>query len=446
MFPNSPGGLAPMLIALLRRYGGHWIFTAPPDFSTDRTERLDGDIWLHPVALSEEARRGHYDTISIGLFLRLMHYMFDTSVEPVFDEAMLEAWEAYEGVNRTYAKRLAGLARDEADEWILINDPHLMLVPALLASEFPSRRSKLTYFLGTPWCEPDYFRVLPGWLRVSILESMLLCDVVGFHAGRWADAFVSCCGRFLPDARIRDRMVTYGGRTTQVVASPFPVDVEVLDAMRLEPATRRWQSRLAGMAQGRRVLLRADRLDLWKNLPRGFAAYERLLSRRPALADECWFGAVVSTPSRATGRHRDYQSSAEAVVRRVNERFGRHGREAISLVFPGRDGDSRHCVVAGLGMSQAAFVNPTYDGLNLFAKEAGLLMGDHGRLLLSVNAGVYEQLGPYADPVDPFDVDQMSAAIEAGLDGTARVSDDAAGRRELLRAENAESWLRSVFL
>lgn len=134
-----------------------------------------------------------------------------------------------------------------------------------------------------------------------------------------------------------------------------------------------------------------------------------------------------------------------ALVRRVNERYGRPGRDAISLVFPGPDGDSRHCVVAGLGMSSAAFVNPTYDGLNLFAKEAALLMGDHGKLLLSVNAGVYEQLRPYSVPLDPFDVDQMSTAIERSLTGAGEADSRAARRRELLRAESAESWLRSVF-
>jgi trehalose-6-phosphate synthase len=33
----------------------------------------------------------------------------------------------------------------------------------------------------------------------------------------------------------------------------------------------------ARLAGGRQVIARADRIDLWKNLPRGFAAYERLL-------------------------------------------------------------------------------------------------------------------------------------------------------------------------
>src|SRR6185437_11799174 len=143
LLPRSPGGLVPMVIALLARHGGQWIFTAPlerPDACSTRLE--EGDIWLHPIPLAEEVRQQHYDTISIALFLRLLHYMHDTSAEPVFDDAILGAWEAYEGVNRVYARRLAELTRNTRDEWILVNDPHLMLVPGFLAEDSPARNSR----------------------------------------------------------------------------------------------------------------------------------------------------------------------------------------------------------------------------------------------------------------------------------------------------------------
>jgi trehalose 6-phosphate synthase len=445
LLPRSPGGLVPMLIALLTEHGGHWIFTAAPDNPAPGTVQLDDGVWLYPMSLSEDARRQHYDTITIGLFLGLLHYMHDTSVQPVFDASMHDAWSAYEEVNRAYASRLSQVAQNEADELILINDPHLMLVPAFYA-DLARRESRLAYFLGTPWCEPDYFGILPEWLRVSVLESLLHCDVVGFHAARWADAFLACCARYLPGARAEDRTVTYRGRRTKVVAVPFPLDVGALEQVRDEPATRQWEGRLAGMARGRRIMTRADRIDLWKNLPRGFAAYEAMLERRPSLAGECWFGAVVTVPSRPGGRQRAYQELCEASVRRINERFGSPGQEAVSLVYPGTGGDSRNCVVAALGMCDAVVVNSTYDGLNLVAKEASLLISDRACLLLSVNAGVYEQLGPYAVRLDPFDLDQTSRAMEAALDGTSPGSAGrAAERRDLMRKESAAGWLAAVF-
>jgi trehalose 6-phosphate synthase len=432
-----------MLISLLNDHGGHWIFTAPPDGHDDDV-RLGSDVWLHPIGLPEQVRQQHYDTISIGLFLGLLHYLHDTSLYPVIDSSIGEAWTSYEAVNRTYAKRLGELSENSADELILVNDPHLMLVPEFFAGQVRDRSSRLTSFLGTPWPEPDYFCVLPEWMRTRLLASLLQCDVVGFHAKRWADAFLACCARCLPGARIEDGTVIYDGRTTRVVSVPFPVDTGVLERMRDEPATRRWEEQLAGLAQGRRMMVRADRLDLWKNLPRGFLAYEVMLDRRPELAEVCWFVAVVTTPSRAVGRHLAYQEHCDSIVRRINERFGRPGRDAVTLVHPGSGGDSRNCVVAALGMSDAAFVNSTYDGLNLFAKEAALLLGDHASLLLSTHAGVYEQLHPYAIPVEPFDIEQTSAAIEAVLDGHRGRNGQAAARRDLLRGESATRWLEAV--
>lgn len=434
-----------MIIALLAEHGGKWIFTAPPDVPAAGSVALAGDITLHPVDLAEEVRRKHYDTISIDLLLGMLHYMHDTSVQPVFDADMLDAWSAYEAVNETYAKRLGDLVENAADELILINDPHLMLVPSFFAGRFPRRESKLAYFLGTPWCEPDYFGILPGRLRTSILESLLQCDTVGFHAERWADAFLACCERYLDGVQVDGRTVAYGDKETRIVAVPFPVDVNVLERMRAEPATGQWAMRLADQRGGRRMMVRADRLDLWKNIPRGFAAYETLLSRRPEFADECWFVAVVTTPSRANTRHNAYQDLTEATVARINEKFGNPGREAVSLVYPGSGGDSRNAVVAALGLSSAAFVNSTYDGLNLFAKEAAFLLDDGAHLLLSGNAGVYEQLAPYAGRIDPFDLEQTCALMESALDGAADPGGPAAPRRDLLRAESPASWLSVVF-
>jgi trehalose 6-phosphate synthase len=447
LLPRSPGGLAPMLIALLEQHGGQWIFTAPPDLPSTEQVRLDGDIRLHPMAFDEQSRHQHYDLISISLFLGLLHYTHDTSVQPVFDRALLEAWDGYEAVNRAYAKRLGELAIGGPDELILINDPHLMLVPELFAANAVRHHSPLAYFLGTPWCEPDYFAVLPAHIRVRVLESLLQCDFVGFHAERWVDAFLACCARYLPDATIDGRTVRHRGRATTLVAVPFPLDVDTVRRLRDEPATERWRGELAERAKGRRMLVRADRLDLWKNLPRGFAAYEAMLERRPELAAECWFAAVVTTPTRAAERHRGYQKQSEARVRRINERFGTPDREAVSLIYPGSRGDSRNCVAAAIGMSRAAIVNSTYDGLNLFAKEAALLLNEHGSLLLSTNAGVYEQLAPYVVALDPFDIDQTSRAMEAvlGAANSRNGAGDAAARRELLSRETPQRWLAAVF-
>ncbi len=53
-------------------------------------------------------------------------------------------------------------------------------------------------------------------------------------------------------------------------------------------------------------------------------------------------------------------------------------------------------------------MNPTLDGMNLVAKEA-LYLGERAPLLLSVNAGAYEQLAGHVTPIEPFDVESTAA-------------------------------------
>jgi trehalose 6-phosphate synthase len=443
--PRSPGGLVPMMVSLLNEHGGHWIFTAPPDRPDAGNDiPLGSGIRLHPMEPGEELRRQHYDVVSIQLLLGLLHYMHDTSTRPVFDSALRNAWAGYEAVNQSYAKRLRELSDGSADELILVNDPHLMLVPEFFVSSQTNGAGRLAYFLGTPWPEPDYFSIIPGEIRTRILGSLLRCDTVGFHATRWADAFLACCARYLDNVRVEGRTVTYSGHRTELVATPFPLDTDVLDTMLDEPATATWRARLGEQCRGRKLMLRADRLDLWKNIPRGLLAYEMLLERRPDLAAECWFAAIVTPPSRAAGRHQDYAAVTEEMVHRINSRFAPAGAEAVSLVRPGRGTDSRNCVVAGLSMSTAALVNSTYDGLNVFAKEAAYLIGDDAWLLISANAGAHERLHRYAATVDPFDIAQTSEVMEAALDGRLGSSNREA-RRAHLRGETLSRWLSAVF-
>ncbi len=99
------------------------------------------------------------------------------------------------------------------------------------------------------------------------------------------------------------------------------------------------------------MIARADRIDLWKNLPRGFAAYESVLERKPGLADEWWFCAVATPPSRTTERTRDLQRKCEKMVSRINDQFGLPNRPAVSLVYPDL-ATTRSCVVAALSVGR----------------------------------------------------------------------------------------------
>ncbi|WP_169739850.1 trehalose-6-phosphate synthase [Actinospica robiniae] len=443
----TPGGLVPILTALLSEVGGRWIFSAPGLSSGEAPERPDRtayerDVRWQPLALDQALIDEQRESITIRTLLWTFHYLHDTATAPLFSADVLRGWGAYEEVNRRFADAMAEALQGGADEVALVHDFHLMLVPGLLAARTRTRgrAGRLAYFHHIPWCEPDYFGLLPDWMIARILESLLTCDFVGFHSGRWADAFAGCVERFLPDAVVDGRRIAYRGRETVVTVAPGPIDAAVLDELSRDPKTDWWRQSLTAQAGGRRLIVRVDRMDLWKNVARGFAAYRELITRRPAIAEDYWFCAIVSMPRLVTERHREYRALCEDLARSANDACGA-GRDAVTLVYPDGSGSPRNRAAAALSLASAVFVNPTFDGLNMVAKEAVVLNPD-APLLLSVNAGVYPQLAGHAVPIQPFDVSSTADALESTLfrstlNGASEVA-------AAVRSETAATWLQAI--
>lgn len=61
-------------------------------------------------------------------------------------------------------------------------------------------------------------------------------------------------------------------------------------------------------------------------------------------------------------------------------------------------------------------VNPVRDGLNLVAKEGPLVNERDGVLVLSHQAGAWDELGEHAIGINPFDVTATAQALAAALD------------------------------
>jgi trehalose 6-phosphate synthase len=440
----TPGGLVPILTSLLEEAGGYWVFTALEEFEPEAIRGLSAsgqNVTWQPLPIDKRVMERQRASISIGTLLWLFHYLFDTSTAPSFNEEILSAWQDYAEVNQRFANAIVANHENNADEVVLVNDFHLMLVPSFLAAKVPGRASRLAYFHHVPWCEPEYFGILPEWIRTDILQSLLTCDVVGFHSERWGEAFLGCCARFLPGLELSGRTAVYRDHETLVTSAPGPIDADVLQELGDQPATERWREALNRRAGGRRIITRVDRLDLWKNLERGFLAYETLLRRRPQLASEFWFCAIVTLPRLQTDRHKRYQARCEQVVARINDRFSASG-ETVSLLYPDAD-SSRDRAVAALSLGAAVLVNPTFDGLNMVAKEA-VVLNRHAPLLLSTNAGAFPQLASIAVPIQPFDIVSTADSIGTAIDRDHRLEDDIAASAAALHDESAGAWLLAI--
>jgi trehalose 6-phosphate synthase len=436
------GGLIGAVAPVLSRLGGTWIAAALGDGDRELARshprgRDEGGFLLRLLDLPPDLHAMHYDAISNECLWFLFHYLFDVPNLPAFGRPFRKAWDGYRRVNELYATALVDAGRADA---ILVHDYHLLLVGALVRKKSRARRPIL-YFHHTPWCDPEYFSLLPDDIGREILESMLAYDVVGFHARRWAEAFASCCERFLR-ADVSAETIKWRRRSVRMLVAPVPLDTDRLERDVADPQTQASIAEHAQMLTGRKLLLRVDRIDLSKNPLRGFLAYEELLSRRPKLADDVVFLALLYPSRLNVETYRRYFTECLGVVRRINEAF--EGRTKtpdgpIQLHFQ----DQYHRSLGAMVSSDALLVNPVFDGLNLVAKEGAYVNERAGTLILSRNAGVFEQLGDPALAINPFDISETADAIEQALDMPGPERERRARRlRREAASDNPLDWAR----
>lgn len=442
--PDGAGGLVPHLTSLLTAMEGHWVFAdAKP--SAAHWPYWAGDVRLHPVPVERAERVAHYEIVSIEVLQRMFHYLHNTETGPSFDADLHRAWGVYRTVNRRFADTVATIRpAPDAQTVVLVNDYHLLLVPGMIRA-FLGDDIQIVYSHGVPWCEPQYFGTLPETVRVEILNSLLNCDVVVFHSTDWRSGFAQCCARFLPEAEVSPVRVQHRGRATQLAVVPFPLDGEAVTSLAASNVVGDWAARLARQAAGRQLLARVDRLDLWKNHLRGFAAHAALLKRKPSLVDEVWFLAVMTLPRYRSIRHLHYEEACRTAVHELNTAYRRPGGpDVATLLKIENTAEARVPAIAALSQAATVLINPTYEGFSMVAKEAVLLSGT-STVLLSRTAGAYEQLAPITVPVEPFDVTQTADALEQALAGES--ASDQAGRaswRRRISTERALDWLSSV--
>ena len=99
-------------------------------------------------------------------------------------------WENFQDINRKFADAACEDAADDALIWI--HDYNLWLTPYYIRQQRPN--AKIIFFHHTPFPGSDAFNVLP-W-REEIIDSLLCCDVCGFHIPRYVENFVTIAQTF----------------------------------------------------------------------------------------------------------------------------------------------------------------------------------------------------------------------------------------------------------
>lgn len=424
---RGAGGMITISSALTGREAT-WIAAAmsPGDREVAGAGPVDvNGLQVRLLDFDEEVYADAYDRIANATLWFAHHGLFDRARTPVIDRSWWQAWDRYREYNDAFAEAIAEVGDEGAT--VLVQDYHLALLGGQLAAKRPDL--KTVHFSHTPFATPDALRVLPDAVVEELLHGMSGFRACGFHSNRWARSF---------EAAFRDREV--GSAPALFVAPLVPASDEMAE-LEQSDAGQAGAAWLSDTVQGRRLILRVDRIELSKNLIRGFLAFDELLEIRPDQRGVVVFVALVYPSRENLDAYVAYRNDVEATVEWINAKWRTPDWEPI--VFDPSDAPERSA--AALARYDVLLVNPLRDGLNLVAMEGPVLNTVDGVLALSREAGAWDEMQGGALEINPFDVSGTARALADALEmePTERSARAKTLRTAALRRSPSD-WLETV--
>jgi trehalose 6-phosphate synthase len=393
------GGLVSGLSAIGSEADALWVCAALTEGDRAAVRQGVGEPGVQMLDIDPAVYSDAYNGIANSVLWFVHHMLYQTALEPVFDAEFRRQWASYEAYNKAFAEALAAAAGEGAA--VLIQDYHLALVPGILRELRPDL--KIGHFSHTPWAPVDYFRMLPDDIAKQLLRGLLGADRACFLTHRWADAFRSCCTELLGEDALADTLIGVHGLGTDAdflrERAHRPDVAERLVALREE------------IGAGRKAIVRVDRTELSKNIVRGLLAYRQLLQSRPEWRERVVHVAFAYPSRQDLAVYRSYMDEVKRVAGEINAEYGTAGWTPVVLHL--KDDFARS--LAAYRLADVGLVNPIRDGMNLVAKEIPVVSDAGCALVLSREAGAYEELGEDALVVNPYDVMGTAEALHEGL-------------------------------
>ncbi|MEO6867616.1 MAG: trehalose-6-phosphate synthase, partial [Gaiellales bacterium] len=438
------GGLVTALSGLARHHDVTWVshvmgegdeaMSASVGGGTfEEHARGGGSYQLRLVGAVDAHYDRHYLEIANPLLWFLQHRLYGFGWDPTINRATHAAWASYRAVNERLANALIDefveASEQEGEQpFVMVHDYHLFLVPGMIRSRLragtearaPLAREQdpfVQFFLHIPWPDPGAWRALPRAWAKDVCESLLACDVIGFQTQRDSENFLRTVHHFLgASVEFRTGSVRYMGALTRVRSYPISVAVDEFEEHAASPTVSRLRDRIESMRPvtpegDGKLIVRVDRTDPSKNIVRGFRAYALLLEEHPELHGTVSMFCQLDPSRQDIAAYIDYLAQVKAAATEVNHRFATPTWTPLHVNL-----DSNfQAGVAAYREYDVLFVNPVADGMNLVSKEGPLVNERDGVVVLSDQAGSFNELGPYVVSVNPFDVSQQADALLEAL-------------------------------
>ncbi len=444
---RGPGGLVTVLTEVLRKHAGTWVAAAQGDAEAELANqghsvevKVGGDVYrVRYVAVEPKTYYKYYNIVANPMLWFIQHYLWDLGRHPDISANELDAWyNGYVPVNRLFAQAIADEVGD--DGLVMLHDYQLYCVAPEVRAALP--HVFLHQFVHIPWPQSDAWLVLPERIRGAVFEGLLGNDIVAFHTRHYAVNFLQCCNDLLDLPVDMQRLtVQVGAREVWVRAYPVSIDPA---SLRAAAKAQRVAAEERHLLERRRehLLLRVDRLDLSKNIIRGFLAFDRFLDMHPEFRERITFLALVQPSREDVEEFVVYRERVTRTVEQINTKHGNTDWMPIDL----RVQDNFPMTLSAYRHYDALLVNAIFDGMNLVAKEGPILNQRDGVLILSENTGASEELGAFAVSVNPFDIDEQAEAIYRALTmPVAEKRDRLRQLRAVVARNSIEKWVHAQF-
>ncbi|KFF42070.1 MAG: glucosyl-glycerol phosphate synthase [Candidatus Atelocyanobacterium thalassa isolate SIO64986] len=425
---KSPNGIIPTLKSFFaNNFQGTWIAwkqvteKQKNNFSEKVSVEDDGNYHVFRIPLSPEQVKSFYYITSKEAFWPILHSF------PYHFTSESSDWNNFVEINCLFAEAACRYAEDNALVWV--HDYNLWLAPYFIRQKKPNIR--IAFFHHTPFPPVDIFNILP-W-REAIIDSLLSCDLVGFHIPRYSENFINATKSLrsidiLEQQRVPKHLTAIGTALAQpdfttkikhnnqiIKIDAFPVGTnpkDVLQVLHSEYAIERFR-KIKKSFHGCKTIIAAGRVDYVKGNAQKLETFNRLLKRRPELHGKINFILTCVQAATEIRIYKEAQYQVEQLVGAINGRYSSLDWTPVSLFTKPVSLLDLFCYYKA---ADICWTTPLRDGLNLVAKEYIIAHeGRSGVLILSEFVGAAIEL-PQAILVNPYSTKLMDEAIDKALD------------------------------
>ncbi|MBI5680034.1 MAG: trehalose-6-phosphate synthase [Methanobacterium sp.] len=419
---RGAGGLVSTLLPLMENLNGIWIASVMTPGDVEIAKRFpdnkvpipneDPKFWVPFVVVDSDRYECYYSVISNPLLWFIQHYMWNSPYTPTIDDKTHQSWKhGYVHMNKKFAEKVvAESKKNEKEPLIMLQDYHLYLCPTYIRKKM--KDIFLSQFIHIPWPQSEYFSIIPEYMRKAIIEGLLSTNILGFHLPRYVTNFIQTCEEYTDEVDYDNGIIWHNGQATHVKSYPISVDHEGIKGLANSPKVLEKEKLIKEIKGEYFLFYRTDRIDLSKNIIRGFEAYELFLHKYPQYHGKVKFLTTGKPTRQQIREYHNYYYDVIDIIENINVKYATDDWKPIEWIFKA----DYNLVVAAFKNYDCIIVNPIADGMNIVPKESSAVNESQGTVILSEKAGCFEELKEHVLAVNPYDVSQTAEAYHQAIE------------------------------